>query len=249
MRVLFFTMALSSVATALPNHPFKGHEWIPAGPGDSRSPCPGLNVLANHNYLPRSGKNIDLPSIQAAVAAAYNYAPTTFDSAFIQAQDCHLTTTGNFSTINLSDLAKHGHNCVEFDGSLSRNDLFFGDNLHFDPKIWATMAKRLDLNKVSHDPKSKYITVEQAAKARAARVADAMKANPNFTASDLEMNGSPGTTALYLTTLWDDTVGGAPKEWVKSFFEWEKLPFTRPLKQKTGEDIGNMLTAVLAVKV
>lgn len=227
-------------------------------------------MLANHNYLPRSGKNIDLPSIQAAVAAAYNYAPTTFDSAFIQAQDCHLTTTGNFSTINLSDLAKHGHNCVEFDGSLSRNDLFFGDNLHFDPKIWSTMAKRLDLNKVSHDPKSKYITVEQAAKARAARVADAMKANPNFTASDLEINGSPGTTALYLTTLWDDTVGGAPKEWVKSFFgksrkwllvdtvwrtytnhqtEWEKLPFARPLKQKTGEDIGNMLTAVLAVKV
>ncbi|KAL6818339.1 Chloroperoxidase [Trichoderma sp. SZMC 28013] len=247
MRGLFFTMALGSVATALPNHAINPHAWIPAGPGDSRSPCPGLNVLANHDYLPRSGKNIDLPAIQAAVAAAYNYVPDTFDSAFIQAQNCNLTTTGNFSTINLDDLAKHGHNCVEFDGSLSRNDLFFGDNLHFDPKIWATMAERLELNKVSRDPKSKYITVEQTAKARAARVADAKKANPTFNASDLEVNGSPGTTALFLTTLWDDTVGGAPKEWVKSFFELEKLPYTRPLKQKTGEDIGNIFAQIQAL--
>jgi hypothetical protein len=25
--------------------------YVPKGEGDSRSPCPGLNVLANHNYL------------------------------------------------------------------------------------------------------------------------------------------------------------------------------------------------------
>ena len=26
------------------------------GPDDSRSPCPALNALANHGYLPRDGK-------------------------------------------------------------------------------------------------------------------------------------------------------------------------------------------------
>jgi hypothetical protein len=157
-----------------------------------------------------------LPTIRVAVSSAYNYAPETFDTAFKQAQDFNLTTTGNFSTFNLADLAKHDD--VEFDGSLSRNDFYFGDDLHFDPKIWATMSKRLGLDDIGRDPMSKYVTVEQAAKARAARVADAMRVNPTFNASATEITGSPGTTALYLVTLWDDAVGAVPKEWIKSFF-------------------------------
>ncbi|KAE9390955.1 Cloroperoxidase [Gymnopus androsaceus JB14] len=28
---------------------------VPPGPGNLRGPCPGLNALANHNYLPRNG--------------------------------------------------------------------------------------------------------------------------------------------------------------------------------------------------
>ncbi len=47
-----------------------------------RSPCPGLNALANHGFLPRSGKSIDLPTLRSAVAAAYHYEPTAFDTAF-----------------------------------------------------------------------------------------------------------------------------------------------------------------------
>ncbi|KAM0261049.1 hypothetical protein ACHAQJ_002488 [Trichoderma viride] len=240
-------MTLCSFATGLPSHPIGGHEWLPAGPRDSRSPCPGLNVLANHGWLPRSGKNIDLPTLRTAVSGAYNYAPDTFDGPFQQAQACNLTTTGNSSTFNLADLAKH--DCIEFDGSLSRNDFYFGDDLHFDPKIWATMSKRLGLDDIGRDPMSKYVTVEQAAKARAARVADAMRVNPTFNASANEIQGSPGTTALYLVTLWDDAVGAAPKEWIKSFFEWERLPFTRPLKQKTNDDIGAMFQRIEAVQV
>ncbi|RIB25458.1 Chloroperoxidase [Gigaspora rosea] len=33
-------------------------EWQAPGPNDKRSPCPFLNTLANHGYLPRSGENI-----------------------------------------------------------------------------------------------------------------------------------------------------------------------------------------------
>ncbi|KAL7942556.1 Chloroperoxidase [Trichoderma barbatum] len=247
MRSLYFTVAFYCSALGLPSYHVKGHEWHPAGPRDSRSPCPGLNVLANHGWLPRSGKNIDLPTLQVAVSSAYNYAPDTFDMPFKLAQTCNLTTTGNPSTFNLADLAKH--DCIEFDGSLSRNDFHLGDNLHFNPRIWATTAKRLGLNNVGRDPMSKYVTVEQAAKARAARVADAMKANRKFNASDNEMQGSPGTTALYLVTLWDDTVGAVPKAWIKSFFEWERLPFVRPLKQKTNDDINAMFARVTNVKI
>ncbi|KAH6607035.1 hypothetical protein Trco_003348 [Trichoderma cornu-damae] len=215
MRGLFFTMALSGLATGLPSYP-QGHEWKPPGPTDGRSPCPGLNVLANHGWLPRSGKNIDLATLRVAVVNAYNYAPETFDTAFQQAVDFNLTTTGNSSTWNLDDLKAHDY--IEFDGSISRNDYYLGDDLKFDPKIWATMSKRMGLNNITNDPMSKYVTVEQAAKARAARVEDAKRANSRFNNSAAAIQGSPGTTALYLATLWDDDVDAAPKEWIKSFF-------------------------------
>ena len=31
------------------------HAFTPPGNGDQRGPCPGLNALANHNYLPHNG--------------------------------------------------------------------------------------------------------------------------------------------------------------------------------------------------
>ncbi|KAK1246486.1 hypothetical protein MKX08_000288 [Trichoderma sp. CBMAI-0020] len=34
------------------------YDWQPPGPEDSRGPCPALNSLANHGFLPHSGKNI-----------------------------------------------------------------------------------------------------------------------------------------------------------------------------------------------
>lgn len=116
-------------------------------------------------------------------------------------------------TFHLEDLKAHDR--IEFDGSLSRNDFYSGDDLHFDPKIWATMAHRLRLYQ---DEKEKYVTVESAAKARAARVKDAMAANPTFNASAAQQLGTYGTTGLYLATVWDHDAGAAPKKWVKAFF-------------------------------
>lgn len=31
------------------------HKWVAPGPNDIRGPCPGLNALANHGYLPHNG--------------------------------------------------------------------------------------------------------------------------------------------------------------------------------------------------
>lgn len=172
--------------------------------------------MANHGYLPRTGKDIDIEAVRSGVSAAYNYAPTTFDFAFQQAVDFKLTTTGNSSTFDLADLAAHDK--IEIDGSLSRNDFYFGDDLHFDHAIWMTVAERLGLYEYGDSEKDQYVTVETAARARAARVADAKRINPTFNASANEITGSPGTTALYLTTLWDDKVGAVPKTWIRAFF-------------------------------
>lgn len=172
--------------------------------------------MANHGFLSRSGRNIDLASFRSGVSGAYNYAPTVFDTFFQAAVDLNLTTTGNASTFDLADLAAHDK--IEFDGSLSRNDHFFGDDNSFDPLIWASVAVRLGLYDIQKSEKDKYVTVETAAKARAARVRDAKWANPIFNASANEVLGSPVTTALYLTTLWAKALDAAPKSWIRAFF-------------------------------
>jgi len=43
------------------------YRYQASGPNDSRSPCPALNALANHGYLPRDGKNISPNVLQRAV--------------------------------------------------------------------------------------------------------------------------------------------------------------------------------------
>ncbi|KAJ5233153.1 Chloroperoxidase [Penicillium chermesinum] len=216
MKLPLVGITLASLATASSDWQHSDHAWHPAGPFDSRSPCPGLNALANHGWLPRSGKNIDLDTFRSAISGAYNYEPTSMDFIFSLALKFNLTTTGNQSTFNLVDLARHDE--IEFDGSLSRNDIYFGDDLHFDPTVWASTARRLQLYDTRGSVEDQYVTLEAAARARAARVADAKRANPSFNASANQMAGSPGTTALYLTTLWDDKVGAVPKSWIKAFF-------------------------------
>ncbi|KAJ7191656.1 Chloroperoxidase [Mycena pura] len=48
------------------------HSFLPAGPTDRRSPCPALNSLANHGYLPRHGTQITFTHLLQAVKTVYN---------------------------------------------------------------------------------------------------------------------------------------------------------------------------------
>jgi hypothetical protein len=148
--------------------------------------------------------------------AGFNFERTSQDSFFQMAIDFNLSTSGNSSTFHLEDLKLH--DAIEFDGSLSRNDFYLGDDLHFDPAIWHTVAVNLDLYNTGPSEKDKYVTVEVAARAAAARARAAKAANDHFNASAMQMMGSPGTTALYLTTVWDDDAGAAPKSWIKALF-------------------------------
>ncbi|KAK1753725.1 Chloroperoxidase [Echria macrotheca] len=228
----------------------KGFEYHAPGPEDRRSPCIGLNNLANHGFLPRSGKDITIDQVRFAVSRGFNYEPSTFDFAFNQAVDFKLTTTGNPQTFHLDDLKAHDE--IEFDGSLSRDDFYFGDQLHFSPKIWAGVAKNLGLDKMGPGKMDRYVTVETAAKARAARVAEAKARNPAFNASAAEVQGSPGTLGLLLVTLWDDEVGAVRKDFIKSWVEEERIPFIEgfgPTRTRNGTDISEMFERILAVKV
>ncbi|KAK3055150.1 hypothetical protein LTR09_003703 [Extremus antarcticus] len=225
------------------HHEPTGHEFAPPGPLDSRSPCPGLNALANHAWLPRSGLNISYEDIQYAATNGYNFSSDAYLFAFLQANETYgLSTTGNTLTINLQDLATH--NAIEQDGSQSRNDIYFGDNLHYDPTVFGPVAANLGLNDISRG--NAYVTVESAAKARAAREVEAKRVNPEFndTLSDFT---TLGTAGLYLATLWDFDAKAAPKLWVKAFFEEDRIAYREgytALKVKSGGFIVELVNAV-----
>ncbi|KAL4882115.1 Chloroperoxidase [Aspergillus karnatakaensis] len=247
----FISIAFIGAAAAAPCGPESdNHKYHAPLRDDVRSPCPGLNVLSNHGFLPRSGKNIDLPTLRQAVSLAYNYHPNSFDSAFQEAVDFHLTTTGNASTFNLNDLKLH--DAIEMDGSLSRDDFYFGDANHFDPEIWAGVAENMKLYDAGSCERDRFVTIETAAKARALRVQDAMARNPTFNASKAQMRGSPGTVALALTTLWDYEADAAPKAWIKAFFEEERIPWLEGYKQpiqRNLSDVGAMTERLVAVNL
>ncbi|KAG8944778.1 hypothetical protein FRC04_001516 [Tulasnella sp. 424] len=94
-------------------------EYIAPGPSDSRSPCPGLNALANHGILPRDGKRLTYKQMSHAIQWAYNLSPALGDQLTASA---YLLDQGR-GWINLHDL--NTLNIVQHDASFTRPDIAF----------------------------------------------------------------------------------------------------------------------------
>ncbi|WYZ38099.1 hypothetical protein EsH8_III_000013 [Colletotrichum jinshuiense] len=216
------------------------NDWSAPIDGDRRSPCPMVNTLANHGYLPRSGLNVSLADLIAGFTAAVNLDPA---ATTLVGQKALLTsTTGNNATFNLDDLNTHG--IIEHDGSLSRNDIYFGDNHSFNRTIWESVA--------SHFTNST-ISIPTAAKARVARLQAAAAANPELALTADGAQFSFIETALYLSVFGNLDDGNANTEWVKVLFEQERLPFeegfTRSTTAITAAGILGLVSKVVAASV
>lgn len=115
---------------------------------DVRSPCPGLNAAANHGLLPRDGKNIDLDTLAKGLYLGYHL---DYDAGvFVGSIGIAASSTGNASTFNLDDLAQHTPQVLEHDGSMSRNDSYWGDDNTFNDQAWArTLANWGDVDTIT----------------------------------------------------------------------------------------------------
>ncbi|KIK41958.1 hypothetical protein CY34DRAFT_84406 [Suillus luteus UH-Slu-Lm8-n1] len=121
--------------TCPPAHPF-----IPATQGDRRSPCPALNALANHGYLPRNGQNIGLWHLISAVQEVYNL-------SFILAAVLALAGVlfcGRAFRLDLDALALH--NKIEHDASLVHADALGQQRapIEVDPKLLKSFLSHAD---------------------------------------------------------------------------------------------------------
>jgi Peroxidase, family 2 len=189
--------------------------WSPAGPGDVRSPCPGLNSMANHAILPHNGKGLTVPMLVTAMEDTYNLTP---ELATFFAVAGLLTTHNPLSlSFNLDNLDLHDY--IEHDASLSRQDFHLGGDDHsFSPDVFNFY--------LSHFAGLPNTTIPACARARFARVQNSSDSDPDFTYGPTLIALSYGETALYLEALGN---GGSnvPLNWVTSFFAHEKLPYNQ----------------------
>jgi len=92
------------------------NSYCPPQPGDKRSPCPALNTLANHGFLPRDGKDIGPFEIYRALREGYQLSIIlAFILTFVG-----WAILGQLRKVSLWDLARH--NCIEHDACLFHHD-------------------------------------------------------------------------------------------------------------------------------
>ncbi|QPG97988.1 hypothetical protein C2857_007126 [Epichloe festucae Fl1] len=137
------------------------------GPNDSRSPCPGLNTLANHGFIPHNGRNVNFVNLVAAALEGLGTSPET--SALVAG--IGLASSHNPLTLgfDLEDLRNHLF-LIEHDCSISRNDEAVGNNNKFNPELWDVALKVLN--------QSDTVSPINLGNAKAARIANQRKLNP-----------------------------------------------------------------------
>ncbi|KAF4952001.1 hypothetical protein FGADI_7117 [Fusarium gaditjirri] len=213
------SIAIASAVAPTLAHPqllstreFVPQEWIAPASDASRGPCPGLNTLANHGYIPRDGKGITLDILKDGMLAGYNIEHLDAVILFTQA----IKTSPEYPNTRSFDLEDLGrHNILEHDISLSRSDAFFADPNPFNKTVWA--------ESLTYFPDD-LMTVEQVAKARMGRLATSKKTNPEHSLSKLADGFSWGEMASFFEIMADGTTGTVEKKFIEYWLKNERMP-------------------------
>ncbi|KAF9265817.1 Cloroperoxidase [Marasmius fiardii PR-910] len=178
--------------------------------GDVRGPCPGLNTLANHGFLPRDGRNITIPVLLQAAAEGFNIHP----EIMLVPVKMALFSTFETDHFSLDELSLPG--VIEHDASISRHDSALGNNKDFDEELYQTLA--------TSNPGVDYYNVTSAAQVMKARLDHSLANNPKVTNTIKEFQTRAGEASLYLSTMGDPATGRAPKKFVDILFREERMP-------------------------
>jgi len=204
-----------------PGCPFNldDHPYVPPGPDDSRSPCPGLNILANHGFLPHDGKGLTSAQLIQQTMAVFNLSLPLSSILSIGG----VLTCGRDLKVDLAQLALHDR--IEHDASLVRDNVV-------PPSVYAPIAIDEELVKefladASYDVISEELvyTAEDFGKIRGRRNKEALT-KPLDVIHTFISRANP---ALILMAM-----GGerrvAPQSAVQQFLAEERLPdgFVKP---------------------
>ncbi|POS81345.1 hypothetical protein DHEL01_v200275 [Diaporthe helianthi] len=139
----------------LKRFPEADHPFQAPGPTDQRGPCPGLNTLANHGYLPRNGI-VTIGQINSATAEVFNMGADlstllatggAIDGGDILSQQMSIggpdkrvgLLNGALNDIFGTPSGISGHG----DASATRNDFYLnGDNISFQPELFKQLHQQ-----------------------------------------------------------------------------------------------------------
>lgn len=215
-----------------------GNQYQAPKSSDIRSPCPGLNTLANYGYLPRDGSAFSRQTLLDASKKVYNFQPEAIDSVLQSALDLGL---GNKAaqTIGLQDLTD-SHNKIEHDGSLSRSDRFFSESAQSTTPN-ATLVNIL----TTKYAKDGVISLWNLGGYRQWRLKEAEKINPDFSFENDQVKASVIESIILLAVLGQGK-NEIPVEWIKPFLLEGKLAdgFTQNPNEITVDDFKALLLPV-----
>ncbi|KAJ7574121.1 Cloroperoxidase [Mycena floridula] len=218
-----------------PDIDWSQHQWIAPLPTDLRGPCPGLNTLANHGFLPRDGRGLTVGSVVQAGLDGFNIQA----DVLALAAKAGLLTTSTIETFTLEDIKLH--NTIEHDASVSRGDFALGDNFHFNETIFSALA--------NSNPGVDFYNATSAGQVQKQRLAESQATNPQLINTKKEIAIRTRESALYLSVMGDPLTGVAPKNFVNIFFREERLPleegWTRPTVAINGTTLAPMSSIIL----
>lgn len=214
----FSTLVVASTATlasAIPQNnikPTDPHAWLPQSEGDFRGPCPMLNTLTNHGFLPRNGRNFTKHNVIKGLKDGLNFNEGLASLMWEQAILANPEPNATFFTLEMLNV----HNVLEHDASLSRADAFFGNNHVFNETVY---------NSSKAWWKSDLVTAQELANSKIYRQLESRANNPNYTFSAITEEFSLGEVAAPPIAFGDILTGDVPRALITFFFENEKLPY------------------------
>lgn len=211
--------SISSSDTVTAHHEHSGrfcpvvgdtHAYCPHHKGDARSPCPALNTLANHGYLPRDGKNITIFGLIRALREGYGLSTALAAILSIGA----VLMLGQFRQISLADLARH--NLIEHNASLFHRNARDGEE--YAPRCPDCSLLKAVVHQGGHYKPGR-ITLEDVANIRAKRE---MNDILDFTHAEI----ARGEMAIAIGVLGGPNADkeGLDFEVLKTWVKYERLP-------------------------
>ncbi|KAK5989613.1 Peroxidase stcC-like protein [Cladobotryum mycophilum] len=190
--ISFAALALAAVCPGTPVRRF-----IPPTSCDSRSPCPMLNTLANHNYLPHNGRNVSVQQIEAALTDVLNVEPAFADSARAFAQ------AWGHDSFDLEDL--NTPDILQHISSLTRAD-YSPQHHHLRPDLFRIEA-------LLADSPTPFVTVESIARTR---LRDDAESKPNIMLQSQVMS-TIAEAAMVLMMMMDKAPAASSKPELSAF--------------------------------
>lgn len=220
-----------------------GHEFVPPGPSDQRSPCPFINTLANHGFIPHSGKDVPVLDLPKLALSVYDLPVEGFEgivNAAIYAGQAIVQENGDI-LLDLDRLwdrpgeERDASMVFPNPGMAWPNDIFvpgavpLNTNRHTDvifQKFRRTINEDLLESLLSKNPGSDVLTMDNMYSFFYDRIVDSRRNDPFFRWGDISRGVACGQYQLPTLILGEskDNFSEAPKEYIKALLMEDRLP-------------------------